>query len=124
MYEFSSGKLTGTGAEITVNLGFVPTYVKVINRTKIGTHGNIVALEWFEGMTAGHSLQYKCIDAANATAAFNINSVTTGGILPVKTENTYASGVLTTAGIMGFSIPAGFQSASDELYYVAMREVA
>jgi hypothetical protein len=49
----ASGKRTGTrvAADFTITLGFIPTYVKVINLT------DRVMSEWFAGMNKGDSLK-------------------------------------------------------------------
>lgn len=60
------GTYTGTGAAITLELGFVPDYFRSVNITD----GDITH-EWFLGMTAGTS-----IDTAAAVVANADNGVT------------------------------------------------
>jgi hypothetical protein len=51
MRQFASGSVTGTGAALTIQLGWVPDYFRVVNVTD-GTRVD----EWFSGMAAGESI--------------------------------------------------------------------
>ena len=48
-----TGTVEGTGAAIDINLGFVPTWVRVFNYD-----GGPVVLEWFQGMTDAHAMKF------------------------------------------------------------------
>jgi hypothetical protein len=110
MYEFSTGKLTGTGDALVVELGYKPAYLKVINYTKAteGATGTAVIYEIFDGMDAGDSIEYKRVDPTDTGSKFNINVNASSGF---------------TIGSNSFTIPAAFAELNDVLYYTAAREV-
>lgn len=87
-----AGALTGTGAEIDVNLGFRPRYVKVVDITQLAT------AEAIDGMPDGKGLL----------------EVTAG------TKSQMSSGGLTITP-NGFTIGtnANLNTASDVIYYAA-----
>ena len=108
-----SGSFTsaGTPAAVTVNLGFVPKYVKV----------------WQEGASAG---KYKIIEytdamgtdiagvqlhdgSASATAAASIAAGS--GIA------TYSGGSAASKAAPGFTVAAAAQTASKKMYWMASR---
>lgn len=64
------GTVTGTGAAINIELGFVPDYFCIINVTD-----GDVRDEWFSGMAAGTSIR---TDTAVATLATNGITTFTG----------------------------------------------
>ena len=61
---------SGTAVAITITTGFKPRYVKVVNET------GLCMCEWFEGMTAAHSVKI----ADSGTAATDIVNVSSNGI--------------------------------------------
>lgn len=61
---------SGTAVAVTITTGFKPRYVKVVNQT------GLCMAEWFEGMTAAHSV--KTVDSGSD--ATNIVAVTSNGI--------------------------------------------
>lgn len=46
------GTVEGTGAAINIELGFIPSYVKVYNYDD-----GVTQMEWFNGMTNAHGLK-------------------------------------------------------------------
>lgn len=65
---------TGTGAAINVQIGFVPDYVRIVNITD-GDY----TMEWFNGMTAGTSIDTAAAVAANAADGITAYAGTSGG---------------------------------------------
>ena len=59
------GSYTGTGAAINVELGFVPLFLIVFNRTD----GDLVGL-WTPGLGAGKAVDIAAAAAANAANGF------------------------------------------------------
>jgi hypothetical protein len=92
-----TGVVTGTGAAITISLGFVPDHVRIVNITD----GDQVD-EWFKGMTNGTSIQINTAVAARATngvSAFPGNATTPAG----------------------FIIGSGISESDKQLRYIAVR---
>lgn len=86
------GKVTGTGAAIEMNLGWVPDYVRITNLTDAD-----IIDEWYaDGSAAGTS-----ISTAAAVAARASNGIT---ILNdgVKKGFTIGSGISESAKVLGF----------------------
>lgn len=98
MQQCKVGTVTGTGAAINIQLGWVPDYVKVINYTD----GDTIH-EWFNGMTAGHAIK-----TDTAVAKITANGIT-------AYEGTAA------ANSKGFTIGTDVSESADVLYYFAMR---
>jgi len=121
MLDFVTGSVTGTGADIDVDLGFQPSYVKVINRTQLGTAGNLVGLEWFQGMGDDNALGINAVQDDSSTTTYNLADKTSDGITPIATNSVQTTDPVTVTGFNGFQIPAAFQSDGDELYYIAAR---
>jgi len=109
MNEVVTGAVTGTGNDINVELGFVPSYVKVVNRTKLGTDGNLIALEYWDGMGAGNAIGTVEVVEGSANTSHNLANKTSDGVTVI------------TSPFYGFKIPAAFQGSGDELYYIAVR---
>jgi len=56
MYEnFVFGTFTGTGAIMTIELGFVPDYFEIVNTSDAGSLWPM--LKWFRGFTAAYALK-------------------------------------------------------------------
>ena len=91
-------KVTGTGAAIDINLGWVPDYVRIVNITDAD-----VIDEWFaDGSAAGTAIQ-----TAAAVAARASNGIT----------------ILNTSTAKGFTIGSGISESAKVLGYVAMRNI-
>lgn len=91
------GTVTGTGAAITVSLGWIPDYVKVVNVTD----GDITD-EWFTGMTASTA-----ISTAAAVAPRSSNGI-----------STFAG---SSAAAPGFTLGTGISESGKTLSYIAIR---
>jgi hypothetical protein len=98
MDQVATGNVTGDGAAINVQLGWVPTYVMVSNVTD----GDTVDI-WHRGMADGTSVS---ITGAAATRATN-------GITPYE-------GTATTRA--GFTIGSGISESAKVLCWCAMRD--
>lgn len=87
--------IKGTGALITVNLGFRPKYVKVINLSTAGK------LEWLDGM--GQGTAYKDKDGTAGEAGYT-SVIASNGItvydtyITIGTDATNAAPTITTTG--------------------------
>lgn len=92
-----SGRLTGTGANINVELGFTPQHVRVINQTQLAS------LEWFDHMTAGHAIREATLGDKTA--------ITAGGISPYAGAAGMAS--------KGFTLGTNLNAAGNVIHYVA-----
>ena len=121
MMEFLTKAVTGTGSDIDVDLGFKPSYVKVVNRTQLGTAGNLVALEWFDGMGDDNAIGHNAIQDDSSTTTYNLANKTSDGITVIETSSVQTSDPVTFTGSYGIQIPAAFQSNGDELYVIAAR---
>ena len=95
--EIKTGTYEGTGAAITLNLGFVPDYLRVIN-TEDGDAG----WTWFKGMAAGTA-----IGEGAALAAVGSNGVT-------AFEGTLAA-------TKGVTLGTALSESGKTFHYVAMR---
>lgn len=123
MLQVKTGAITGTGAAIDVNLGFKPSYVKVINRSKLGSNADQV-LEWFEGMGDDNAVAWQRTDKVLTDETIQQHSLvdkTSGGITILGTSTVQTTDPVTVIGFNGFSIPAAFQASGDKLYYIAAR---
>ena len=92
------GTVTGTGAAIDIELGFVPDYVKIVNITDAD-----IMHEWFASMDDGKAI---------ATAAA-VATLATNGITP------YAG--VRGSNSKGFTIGTTISESAKVLAYVAMR---
>lgn len=93
-----TGTYTGTGAAISISLGFIPDWVEVINYTD----GDIL-WKWSSAMTNGHAIQ---VDTA-------VSKITSNGV------STYSGS--TTVG-PGFTIGSSLSESGKVFAYVAMRK--
>lgn len=94
----SIGRVTGTGAAININLGWVPDYVRIVNITDADVFD-----EWFrDGSAAGTS-----ISTAAAVAPRSSNGVT----------------ALDTDTAKGFTIGSGISESGKVLGYIAQRNL-
>jgi hypothetical protein len=64
----AEGTVEGTGALITIQTGWIPSYVRVVNED------GLCVMEFFSNMTAGHGIKQVTVGT--------ISKVTTGGISP------------------------------------------
>lgn len=94
----ASATVAGTPATITVNCGFRPAVVLVINKT----NGHVGL--WAYGMTAGHLM----------VLTGSLDPRTSGGVTPV--ENTYGS----TDGFTFGTLTDFNDTGSEELLFIVM----
>lgn len=102
------GTVEGTGAALSIVLGFVPDYVKVIN-----VEDGDVAFEWFAGMTAGHAIKTQAIVDSGSTGNASMEKITSNGISPLEGSNG-----------AGFTIGTAISENEKDLAYVAVRSGA
>jgi hypothetical protein len=90
MRQFAVGTFTGTGAIITVELGWQPDYVKVYNDSDAGNLAPVI--EHFKGMPAASGL--KSLKSVDNGATGNASSarVTTNGITINAGDTTVKAG--------------------------------
>lgn len=130
MQQTKTGKLRATGADMEVNLGFLPDYIQVTNKSVLqtGSAEADIGLEWFRGMplSAGHSIKSNvAIPYDNGTAAAetkdaNKEFITTGGLeildkSSISDPGGTPDGPVTVIGVVGFKIPAAFHSAATSI---------
>lgn len=92
----ATGKLTGTGAAISVDLGFKPCFVQVFNITQLSQGA------WSDTMADDSAF---AVDDSGADTT-NIEAKSSGGITPTS---------------IGFQLgdDADLNTADDEIHYVA-----
>lgn len=100
MNNFETGVVTGTGAAINIELGWIPDYVKVFNITDADQTD-----EWVKGMAAGTSIQ---TNTAVVTRATNGISEYAGTLADKKP---------------GFTIGSGISESAKELRWIAIRRI-
>lgn len=106
------GSVAGTGAALTVSLGFVPSYVKVFNPNDAGSL--FPSMEWFNGMaTASGFKSLKTVDSG-ATGNASSNYVTTNGITAF-TGSSSASAGFTIGADTDLNVNA------ETVFYIAIR---
>lgn len=95
------GKYTGTGAAITIELGFVPDYVRVVNITD-----SDIMWEWYrDGSAAGSAIE----------TTVDVHTLAANGI-------TAFAGAGTPAGAKaGFTIGTSLSEAAKVMGYLAIR---
>lgn len=94
--QIAYGKVTGTGANIDVNIGFKPRWVEIMNQTKISR------FVWTADMANGYAFK--------RVTAGTMSVVTSLGITPLDDGTT-----------LGFRIGTEGQlnAASDVIHYIA-----
>lgn len=72
------------GSAQNLTLGFIPSYIKLINQTNIGTPANdeIVSAEWFSSMANGTGF---AINYTGSAPAIEYNNVASNGFTPFQT---------------------------------------
>jgi hypothetical protein len=99
MMSIKIGTYTGTGAVVTVALGFVPDYIQIIN----ATDGDIASI-FFNGMTADTSFDIGAAAITNAADGITV----------------YAGDTATDA-VAGFQVGTDMSESAKVYYYVAAR---
>lgn len=89
-----TGSIAGTGVALMVELGFVPSYVKVFNPNDAGSL--MPTIERFAGMAAASGFKTKSIVDNGTTANKSSEYITTGGLsdLPGEGPNKVLTGTL------------------------------
>jgi hypothetical protein len=109
---FKSGSIAGTGAALTINLGWTPAYVKVFNPNDAGSLWP--TLEWVGGMPDASGFKtLKTLDNG-ATGNASSNKITANGITP------YAGDIATTKGFT-IGADADINVSGETLFWIAMR---
>jgi hypothetical protein len=85
------GTVTGTGAALTVTLGYRPDHVRVVNITD----GDTVH-EFFTGMTAGHAIKITNGDTTQ------MSRITSNGITLTDTGFTLGTDVSESDKLLGY----------------------
>lgn len=72
------------GSAQNLTLGFIPSYIKLINQTNIGTPANdeIVSAEWFNTMANGTGF---AINYTGSQPAIEYNNISSNGFTPFQT---------------------------------------
>lgn len=116
---FHSDTFTASASEAsggkTIDLGFVPDFVKVYNKT---------ANEIFElhrDMGSGLSVKYVRIADDGSTSNYNFTFQGSGGIELVDTTTINTSNPVQKTKVQGFKIPAGEVTENDVFFWIAQR---
>ena len=121
MLQLYTRKIEATGDDQEINLGFKPSWVKVINKDKVGTEDNKYALEWFDGMDEGEALEYYVAKDSGSEASVQHND--SAGIKTVEKSEVDEDGdQVTFDGFFGIEIPGDFSSENDTLFLMAARK--
>jgi len=125
-------KFQADGGDITLLLGFVPDWLKLVNVTAMASAGNKAELEWFgENMGDAAEIEKKVLADNGTTGNKNLNYASSGGyIAEVNADDltvdsvTQVYGVATVqvVGGLGVKITAsGFMSDNDIIYGIAVQ---
>ena len=105
------GTYTGTGAAVTVSLGFTPDYIKVVNVTD----GDDI-WEWYSGMTAAHAIWQRNIVDSGVTGNNAIARITANGISQYAGSSTPGS-----LAAKGVTFGSALSESGDTFAYLAVR---
>lgn len=109
--DIAAGTYTGTGAAITVNCGFVPDYVRVVNIEDGDT-----LWEWFAGMADGTA-----VATAAAVAPLAENGVTAYAGAAPYTSGAAGSEVMNPGSAPGFIVGTVLSESGKDHGWLAMR---
>lgn len=78
-------KLTSTGAAMTINLGFVPSRLDIVDLTTFesGDDNDFISAQWFSGMDNDSAMAF----AASTFPATSIKYVSSGGVIPFQSSD-------------------------------------
>ena len=116
-------KVKSSGANLTLQFGFVPDYLKLVNVTAMSA-GNKAVLEWFGALMGdAREVEHVCLADNGTTAKLTINYVATGGyVAEFDTVAVQTSDPVKVTGGLGVTITAsGFASNDDEIYGIAIQ---
>lgn len=96
---FITGTIVGTGAALTIQTGFKPDHVRVVNETGLAN------VEWFKSMPNGHGIK--------TITAGTMSKITANGITPYEGSR--------GADAPGFTIgaDADINVATEVLHWIA-----
>lgn len=97
------GSYVGTGAAISIELGYIPDHVRIVKETD-----GDVAWEWYRGMANGHAMQ------ATNNASTQFSRITANGVTPYLGTPADKSA--------GFTIGSALSEAGKTFRYIASRE--
>lgn len=99
----------------TIELGFVPEYVKVFNKTAD------TIFELLKDMDSEKSVKWERIKDDGATGDYNFTYQSSGGIELVDTTTINTGNPVQQTKEQGFKIPSGELTEDDYVYWIAMR---
>lgn len=73
---------TATGSALTLDLGFVPNYIRVVNQTKLAAQSGVAISEWFSNLANG----YANIQTLTAGAPV-YSQITSNGFTPFQSTD-------------------------------------
>jgi hypothetical protein len=96
---YKTGTITGTGAAINLNLGFVPSRIRLLNITTLTSGVGIFDSEWFYGMTnaTAHTITTAGIPVHALTAANGFTPYQTGDAALWTATNITITGISAAA---------------------------
>lgn len=109
---FKSGSITGTGAAITVSIGWIPEHVEVVNPNDAGSLWP--TLKWWKGFADASGIKTLRTVDNGSTGNASSNKITTNGITPFAGDATRAPGFIIGAD-------ADINVAGEVIYYSAFR---
>jgi len=119
-----TGHFEADGADVNLNLGFVPAYIRITNVNAADTE--VITLEWWAEMGDSKEIWYYKLNndggddidspvkngSGGYVAEYDTTAVDTG------TEDSDTDPVRVTGG-QGVTISAAFMDDGDEVYYIA-----
>ncbi|MDD3092463.1 MAG: hypothetical protein PHI99_06185 [Syntrophales bacterium] len=123
-------KFKADGGDITLILGFVPDYLRLVNVTAADA-GDKMILEWFGALMGdGVEVEHKVIADNGSTGDLNINYASSGGYVAAAdkddvsistSEEVYDVATVKAVGGDGVKITAsGFMADNDIIYGLAI----
>lgn len=73
-------QVTATGSALNLDIGFVPSYMRVVNQTKLAAQGGVAISEWYYTMLNGYALIQTL-----TTGAPVYSQITSNGFTPYQT---------------------------------------
>ena len=108
------GKFVGTGSDVNLILGFIPSYFRITNFNATDTE--VAVIEWWKEMGDDVAVHWINSDAGEA----NFLAKSSGGLIAEYDTNAITTGTtVSVGGGKGVTIGAAFMDDSDVLYYEA-----
>jgi hypothetical protein len=121
MAQIRTGHFQSAGTAYNLVLGFVPTYLKLVNQN--AADGEVMMIEWF-GAEQGNEYAfqtYKHVASGFATTDTTIAAVSTAGWCTAYNANSISTvNPITVSGGKGVTIHADFSDDNDEIWYLAI----